>query len=93
MRITKPKLVMRLMWESRDTTYDKEDRKRYSKIRRVVGKVPTKAFEKCFLKNQDYEFYRGFCYAREIKEVLTETEYEICLAVIDNIKVNYYDKK
>lgn len=93
MRITKPKITMRLYWESKDLTYDKEDRVRYSKIRRIINKVPTKAFGKCFIKNRNYDYYRGFCYAREIKEVLNENDFDILIAVIDNIKEGYYDKK
>ena len=90
--ITKPKVTMRLYWESKDNTYDLDDRKRYAKIRRIVNKIPVKAFEKCFLKHNSYDYYRGFCYAREVKEVLNETDFEIVLAVIENIRSDFYGK-
>lgn len=91
MIVTKPKVVMRLFWESKDTSYDKCDRERYSKIRRVTNKMSKEVFKKIILKNKSYDFYRGFCFSQEIKEYLNETEYEILLAVIDNIKTGYYD--
>lgn len=90
--VSKPKLTMRLFWESKDLDYDREDRYRYTKIRRIVNKVPTKVFKKLFITNKDYGFYRGFCIAKEVKEILTESEYEIALAVIENIKCGYYNK-
>lgn len=93
MIVTKPKVVMRLFWESKDTSYDKSDRERYSKIRRVTNKMPKEVFKKIILKNKSYDFYRGFCFSQEIKECLNETEYEILLAVIDNIKTGYYGGK
>lgn len=91
--VTKPKVTMRLFWESKDLDYDKEDRKRFAKIKRIVTKVPSKTFIKLFIKNQDYEFYKGFCTGKEIKEKLTENEFEILLSVIENIKNNYYGGK
>lgn len=91
MIVTKPKVVMRLFWESKDTSYDKYDRERYSKIRRITNKMPKEVFKKIVLKNNSYDFYRGFCFSQEIKEYLNETEYEILLAVIDNIKSGFYD--
>ena len=91
MIVTKPKVVMRLFWESKDTSYGKSDRKRYSKIRRVTNKMPNDLFKKIVLKNKSYDFYRGFCFSQEIKKCLNETEYEILLAVIDNIKSGFYD--
>ena len=42
-------------------------------------------------KNKDYEFYRGVCFTNHTKEVLNDIEYSILLAVIDNIKIGYYD--
>lgn len=91
MIVTKPKVVMRLFWESKDTSYDKSDRERYSKIRRVTNKMSKEVFKKIVLKNKSYDFYRGVCFSQEIKECLNETEYEILLAVIENIKTGYYD--
>lgn len=90
--VSKPKLTMRLFWESKDLDYDREDRKRYTKIRRIINKIPTKTFTKLFIKNNDYGFYRGFCIAKEVKEILTENEYSVALGVIDNIKCGYYNK-
>ena len=90
--VSKPKLTMRLFWESKDLNYDKEDRKRYTKIKRIIDKIPTKTFGKLFIRNKDYGFYRGFCIASEVKEMLTENEYEITLAVIENIRSGYYEK-
>ena len=90
-RITKPKIIMRLYWESKDLRYDEEDRKRYAKIRRLANKIPTEAFTKIIIKDRGYDFYRGFCYSREVKETLNETEYDILQAVIENIKTGYYD--
>lgn len=90
--VSKPKLTMRLFWESKDLDYDKEDRKRFTKIRRIVNKVPTKVFNKLFVRNKNYEFYRGFCIAKEVKEILTENEYEVTLGVMDNIRSGYYEK-
>lgn len=89
-KVTKPKVVMRLFWESQDLRYDKEDRKRYTKIKRVVNKIPVGTFKKIILNDRGYDFYRGFCYSQEIKEVLTDIEYDILQAVIDNIKIGYY---
>lgn len=91
--VSKPKLTMRLFWESKDLNYDREDRKRYTKIKRIIEKVPTKVFQKLFIRNNDYGFYRGFCIAKEVKEILTENEFEVALGVIDNIRSGYYDKR
>ena len=91
MTITKPKVVMRLFWESKDMSYDRKDRQRYSKIRRITNKLPKDVFKKVILKNKSYDFYRGVCFSQEIKEYLNETEYEILLAVVENIKVGYYN--
>ena len=91
MIITKPKVVMRLFWESKDTSYDKCDRERYSKIRKVTNKMSKEMFKKIILKNKSYDFYRGFCFSQKIKECLNENEYEILLAVIDNIKSGFYN--
>ena len=91
--VSKPKLTMRLFWESKDLDYDKEDRKRYTKIRRIINKVPTKTFIKLFIRNKDYGFYKGFCIASEVKEILTENEYEVAQGVIENIRSGYYEKR
>lgn len=90
-KVTKPKVIMRLYWESKDLRYDKEDRKRYAKIRRLANKIPVNDFKKIILNNKGYDFYRGFCYSREIKETLNEVEYDILQAVIENVKTGYYD--
>lgn len=90
-KVTKPMLAMRLYWESKDLRYDKEDRGRYSKIRRVVNKIPVGTFKKIILKDKGYDFYRGFCYSQGIKETLAEVEYSILQAVIDNIRTGYYN--
>lgn len=90
-KVSKPKVTMRLFWESKDLRYDKKDRKRYSKIRRVVNKMDNEVFKKVVLKNKDYEFYKGVCFTNHTKEVLNDIEYSILLAVIDNIKIGYYD--
>ena len=56
MIVTKPKVVMRLFWESKDTSYNKYDRERYSKIRRVTNKMPKEVSKKIVLKNKSYDF-------------------------------------
>ena len=48
-KVSKPKVTMRLFWESKDLRYDKEDKKRYSKIRRVVNKMDNEVFQKHIL--------------------------------------------
>lgn len=93
MKVTKPKVMMRLYWESKELEYDREDRKRYAKIRRIANKIPVGTFNKIILKDKGYDFYRGFCFSNQIKECLNDTEYEILQAVISNIREGYYDKK
>ena len=90
-KVSKPKLTMRLFWESKDLRYDKQDRKKYSKIRRVVNKMDNEVFKKVILRNKDYEFYKGVCFINRPKEVLNYVEYNILLAVIYNIRTGYYD--
>ena len=84
------KVIKRLLLESVDLIYDKDDRKRFIKIRRVLVDIPNMTFNKLFIKNKNYDFYKGFCYARSIRRVLSDIEYDICLGVIDNIKTGYY---
>lgn len=88
--VTKPMIVMRLLWESKDNNYDKDTRKTFAKIFTIVSKLPNKALLK--ILNMNYEFYLGFCNARDIKDVLTDTEFEILIATVDRIGSNYYDK-
>lgn len=91
--ISKPKVTMRLHWESKDTNYDRQDRKRFTKIKRIVNKVPVDDYKNLFIKNKNYWFYKGFCYGKNIKETLNENEFDVLLAVIDNIKNKYYDRR
>lgn len=91
MKASKPKVIMRLLWESNDLRYDKEDRKRFEKIRKIAKDIPIDMFKDVILKNKSYYFYRGVCFAKDIKKCLNENEYEILMAIIDNIRVGYYD--
>lgn len=87
----KLKVVMRLFEESNDKSFDKEDRNRFKRVAKIIDRIPVKTFGKLFIKNNDYEFYRGFCLGQEIKNILDENEYEIVRAVIDNINCGYYE--
>lgn len=91
--ITKPMVMMRLYWESKDLNYDKEDRKRFANIRRVIGRVPIRTFNKIFIINGTYEYYIGFCIGRELKVRLDENEFDIVRAIIENIRSGYYKKE
>lgn len=82
MRLTKLKLLKTLEMESEDENYDKEDRCRFRRIKKLIKPVPLKVIK-------SYEYYRGFCYATKIK-YLNDIEYQILLAVMENIKENYY---
>lgn len=90
-RVSKPKVAMRLLWESRDKNYDEEDRKRYKKLFYLVNRMPYGIYKKVIKNN--YDFYKGYCYANNKKVYIKETEFEILLTVIENIKENYYKKE
>lgn len=85
----KQKLTIRLYWESKDKDYDKEDRERYTRVRRIVNKIPNKVYKKIIKEN--YDFYKGWCYTTGCKEVMNENEFDVMMGVIQSIKEGYYD--
>lgn len=92
---SKEKITKQLLEESKDLNYSKEDRKRYDKIHRLINRIPVKTFNKLFLRNKEYNFYKGFCVGQEFrdKEVLTEIEFDILQAVISYLDEGYYKRR
>lgn len=86
--MSRPKTVMRLLWESRDKCYDKQTRNMYYKLYRYTNKLSNKLFKE-FMKNS-YDFCLGYYYGVGIKVPIKENEFETLQAVVENIKEGYY---
>lgn len=86
--MSRPKTVMRLLWESRDTSYDEETREVYYKLYNYTNNLSNKLFKEFMKKN--YEFYLGYYYGIGSKTPIKENEFEILKAVVQDIKEGYY---
>lgn len=90
-RVNKRKVIKYLYAESKDKTNSIFDRFRYKRIIKKLYKLTTTEFKNCFDDIADYKYYETLCYVNHYK-VMSEIEYKIVLATIENIKSGYYEE-